>query len=260
MMATRPRLTGFGYGTAKDRHDRRDHLYVPRAMPRSGLPQKVDLRPHMPPVYNQHHLNACSANAIAAALWFEERHRHRNPRHPSPSRLFIYFTQRAMEGIIAHNDPVQLRDGYKTVAKLGVCSEHMWPYDVRRFRRRPLNACYQMAEEHKAIRYARLDHTLTSMRACLADQQPFTVGVELHKTFKSQLVRQTGVVPLPAGDDKVLGGHAMLVVGYFDDSRHFVVRNSWGSTWGDGGHCYIPYSYLLRPDLCWDLWTVAKVT
>lgn len=253
------RLTGFGYGTARDRHDRRDHIYEPQTRAR-GLPQKVDLRPHMPPVYNQHHLNSCSANAIAAALWFEERHRHGNPRHPSPSRLFIYFNERAIEGVIAHNDPVPLRDGYKTVAKQGVCAERLWPYDVRRFRRRPLKVCYQTAERHKAIRYARLEQTLKSMRACLADRQPFTAGIEVHETFKSKLVQHTGVVPLPSGRDKSLGGHAMLVVGYLDDSHHFVVRNSWGSAWGDRGYCYIPYSYLLRPDLCWDLWTVAKVT
>jgi C1A family cysteine protease len=256
-MATR--LTGFGYGTKKDRHDKRDHIYEPRT-PARGLPKKVDLRPHMPPVYNQHHLNSCSANAIAAALWFEERHRHGHARHPSPSRLFIYFNERAIEGVIAHNDAVPLRDGYKTVAKQGACAEHQWPYDVRRFRRRPLKTCYTAAERHKAIRYARLQRTLTDMRACLADGQPFTAGFEVHGTIKSKLVQRTGVVPLPSGRDKALGGHAMLVVGYLDDAHHFVVRNSWGPAWGDRGYCYIPYSYLLDPDLCWDLWTVAKVT
>src|SRR4029079_12904276 len=119
------------------------------------LPKKIDLRPHMPPVYNQHHLNSCSAHAIAAALWFEERHRHGNPRHPSPSRLFIYFNERAAEGILAHNGPVSLRSGYKTVAREGVCSERLWPYDVRKFRRAPSTKCRNVATQHKAIRYMR---------------------------------------------------------------------------------------------------------
>ncbi len=252
-----PRLTGFGYGTAKDKHDRRDHVYEPRAC---AISAKVDLRSHMPPVYNQRHLNSCSANAIAAALWFEERHRHNNPRHPSPSRLFIYYNERAIEGIIAHNDPVSLRDGYKTVARQGVCVEHMWPYDVRRFRRRPLNQCYRTAVEHKAIRYARVEQTLKSLRACLADGQPIAAGFEVHSTFKSELTKRTGVVPLPGGREKTLGGHAMLLVGYMDDSRHFVVRNSWGLNWGDQGYCYVPYDYILNSELAWDFWTVAKVT
>jgi C1A family cysteine protease len=250
------RLTGFGYGTARDKHDRRDHWYEPRAR---SIPAKVDLRSQMPPVYNQRHLNSCSANAIAAALWFEERHRH-NPRHPSPSRLFIYYNERAIEGTIAHNDPVSLRDGYKTVARHGVCVERMWPYDVRRFRRRPFNHCYRIAVEHKAIRYARVEQTLKNLRACLAEGQPITAGFQVYSTFKSELTKRTGVVPLPGGHEKVLGGHAMLLVGFMDDSRHFVVRNSWGPNWGDRGYCYVPFDYLLNPRLSWDFWTVAKVT
>ncbi len=254
------RLTGFGYGTVKDGHDTRDHVYEPTARHEARLPKKVDLRSHMPPVYNQHHLNSCSAHAIAGALWFEERHRHGNPRHPSPSRLFIYFNERAIEGVLAHNGPVSLRAGYKTVARDGVCSEPMWPYDVRRFRRPPPARCREAATEHKAIRYMRIQRNLTDMRACLADEQPFTFGFNVHKTFKSQLVKQTGVVPRPSHLDKALGGHAMLAVGYLDDSLHFIVRNSWGRSWGDLGYCYIPYECMLDPDLAWDFWTVSKVS
>lgn len=260
MKTTATRLTGFGYGTAKDRRDRRDHVYEPPARFTRHLPQTVDLRPHMPPVYNQRHLNSCSANAIAAALWFNERHRQGNARYPSPSRLFIYFNERAIDGILTQNGPVSLRSGYKTVNRDGVCSERLWPYDVRRFRRNPTARCRKAASEHRAVRYMRLHSNLTDMRACLANHQPFTFGFSVHETFKSRLVKQTGVVPLPSHLDKRLGGHAMLVVGYFEDSRHFIARNSWGSSWGDRGYCYVPYHYLLDPDLAWDFWTVSKVT
>lgn len=259
-LSTHKKLTGFGYGTKKDRFDRRDHVYEPPARLKGKLPPKVDLRPLMPPVYNQRHLNSCSAQAIAAALWFESRHHHDKPRHSSPSRLFIYFNERAIEGILPHNGPVSLRSGYKTVARDGVCSEPLWPYDVRRFRRRPPARCQKIATEHKAIRYMRLERSLADMRACLAEQRPFTFGFNIHKTFKSELVKKTGVVPIPTPHDKVLGGHAMLVVGYLDDSRHFIVRNSWGPTWGDRGYCYVPYQCMLDDDLAWDFWTVTKIT
>jgi C1A family cysteine protease len=257
-MAKRP--TGFGYGTIRDARDTRDHVYEPPARRKGRLPRTVDLRPHMPPVYNQRHLNACSAHAIAAALWFEERHCHGNPRSPSPSRLFIYFNERAIEGILAHNGPVSLRSGYKTVARDGVCSERLWPYDVRKFRRVPPTRCRSAAMEHKAIRYMRIQRNLADMHACLADHRSFAFGFSVHKTFKSRLVRHTGVVPRPSHPDQPLGGHAMLAVGYLDDSRHFIARNSWGRAWGDQGYCYIPYDYLLDPDLAWDFWTVSKVT
>jgi C1A family cysteine protease len=253
------RLNGFGYGTARDRHDPRDHVYKPRL---KGTPPKaVDLRRHMPPVYNQHHLNSCSANAIAAAIWFEERHRHHNPRHPSPSRLFIYYNEREIEGVVKHDESVSLRDGYKTVVRHGVCLERTWPYDVLRFRRRPPDHCYTHAEQHRAVRYARLEQTLEAAKACLAGGQPFTAGFAVYESFKSALVKHTGVVPLPSrAHETHLGGHAMLVVGYLDDSRHFIVRNSWGPEWGHEGYCYIPYQYALDPDLAWDFWTVQKVT
>lgn len=255
---TSKRLHGLGYGTARDRRDKRDVRYVARF--KGVLPKAVDLRPLMPPIYNQHHLNSCSANAIGGALWFESRHHHKDPAHPSPSRLFIYYNERAIEGVIAHNDPVSLRDGYKTVARDGVCSERLWPYKVRRFRRRPSKKSYAHAQQHRVIRYMRVNQALDAMRTCLATAHPFTAGFGVYDTFKSRLVRDTGVVPIPShGHEKCLGGHAMLVVGYLDDARHFIVRNSWGTSWGDQGYCYIPYQYLLDPDYAWDFWTVRKV-
>jgi hypothetical protein len=81
-----------------------------------------------------------------------------------PSRLFIYFNERAIEGILAHNGPVSLRSGYKTVARDGVCSERLWPYDVRKFRRVPSTRCRSAAMEHKAIRYMRIQRNLAKQR------------------------------------------------------------------------------------------------
>jgi hypothetical protein len=80
------RLTGFGYGTATDRHDSRDFIYDPPARLKGHLPKRVDLRPHMPPVYNQHHLNSCSANAIAAERVDGDKHHVGPGRHSSLRR------------------------------------------------------------------------------------------------------------------------------------------------------------------------------
>lgn len=246
------------YGTARDRRDRRDHVYTVPASLARRMPRRVDLRPHCPPVYEQKHLNSCSANAIAAALWFDERRR--APRSGSPSRLFIYFNERAREGSIATNAPVSLRDGYRSVSRQGVCSERAWPYDVERFRRKPPTRCYESAERRRALWYGRLQPTLRDMKACLAEGYPFTAGFSVYRSFESREVKRTGLVPMPARHEKLLGGHAMLVVGYSDGDRHFIVRNSWGSAWGDRGYCYIPYGYVLAPQHAWDFWTVRRLT
>jgi C1A family cysteine protease len=248
-------------GTSRDRHDSRDHAYeLPRGL-RGSLPREVDLRRKMPPVYNQGHLNSCSANAIAAALWWDVKRRHGRSHGHGPSRLFIYYNERVREGVVSSNAEVSLRTGYKTVSRNGVCAERHWPYDVRRYRRKPSSFCYEAAEEHRAIRYERLPQSLRHMHACLAEGYPFTVGLGLHHTYRSALVKRTGVLSLPdTGRDPFLGGHAVLIVGYYEDSRHFIVRNSAGPKWGDNGYGYVPYRYLLDPDLAWDLWTVRRLS
>jgi C1A family cysteine protease len=243
------------YGTRRDRHDRRDQVY---AIPKSlRMPRTVDLRPQCPPVYNQKHLNSCSANAIAAAVWFNERRRDR--RVTSPSRLFLYYNERAIEGCISANDAVELRDGYRSVARVGICSERMWPYLVERYRRRPGDHCYEEAKDRRAIWYGRLEQTLNHFKACLAEGFPFTAAFAVYRSFESRDVKRSGVIPLPAPREAHLGGHAMLVVGYSDAYERFIVRNSWGADWGKRGYCFFPYQYVLNSDYAWDFWTVRRV-
>ncbi len=246
------------FGTRADRPDKRDRYYEAPPSLRRRQPRASDLRAHCPPVYDQKHLNACSANAIAAALWMDERRR--VPTSPSPSRLFIYYNERAAEGITSINGTVQLRDGYRTVARTGVCTERMWPYDVERYRRRPSAACYAEAAQRRAIWYGRIRQALDDLKACLADGYPFTGAFAVYASFLSVDVRRTGVVPLPGPHDRHIGGHAMLVVGHDDRRRHFVVRNSFGAKWGDRGYGYLPYDYALNPAHGWDFWTVRRVT
>jgi len=72
-------------------------------------------------------------------------------------------------------------------------------------------------------------------------------------------VAQTGVVNLPTVDERPIGGHAVLAVGYDDGSQRFMVRNSWGAEWGQGGYFSIPYAYVTNPGLAGDFWTVRLI-
>lgn len=242
-------------GTHPDIPSVHDRVYLPAS--RTRPPRAVDLRPACPPVYNQHSLNSCSANAIAAAIWFDERAL--SPEAPSPSRLFIYYNERAHEREIAQNAPVSLRDGYRSVANQGVCPEHLWPYRIRHFARKPPRRCYHAARGLRALSYFRLHRDLEIMKTCLSEGSPFTLGVSVHKSFMSPRVKRSGQIPLPSRHDPLLGGHAMLVVGYDDARAHFIVRNSWGRTWGIEGYCHLPYDFALHPNLSWDFWTCRRV-
>ncbi len=223
------------------------------------LPAVVDLRRHCPPVYDQLHLNSCSANAIAAALRYDELKEGR-PEVPSPSRLFIYYNERVLANQVADNSAVSLRYGYQTVAKIGSCPEAMWPYDVRRFRRPPTPPCFRAARRCRAIAYYRIRRSVTQLRACLAEHFPFVMAIAVHASMMGRGVRRTGVVPMPTRHDRLRGGHAILVVGYEHARRLLIFRNSWGRGWGDRGYGYLPYPYVASPDLAWDFWTLRRVS
>lgn len=247
------------FGTGRDSDSPLDWKYRPHKPVVGRLPAVVDLRRHCPPVYDQLHLNSCSANAIAAALRYDELKEGR-PHVPSPSRLFIYYNERVLAGVVGTNSPVSLRDGYRTVAKLGTCPEAMWPYQVRRFRVPPTPPCYRAAHRHHAIAYYRIRRAVSRLRACLAERYPFVMAVAVHKSAKGRDVRRTGVLPVPTRRDPFLGGHAVLAVGYDHARRLIMFRNSWGAGWGDHGYGYLPYPFLASPELTWDFWTMRRVS
>jgi C1A family cysteine protease len=65
--------------------------------------------------------------------------------------------------------------------------------------------------------------------------------------FESDIANNTGLIPIPdTNNETLLGGHELCLIGFDDSKELFIVMNSWGSSWGDKGFCYIPYSYLLN--------------
>jgi C1A family cysteine protease len=101
---------------------------------------------------------------------------------------------------------------------------------------------------------------MNSFKGCLAEGKPFVFGFTVYTSFMSDEVNSTGVVPMPdTWKDRVLGGHAVLCVGYDDDQSQFIVRNSWDEDWGNNGYFYMPYAYLLNDSLSDDFWVIAWV-
>ena len=244
-------------GWLPDVPDARDHLF---AMPMTPLeiPAASDLRPHCPPVYDQGELGSCTGNAIAAAIEFD-RMRENLPYVFTPSRLFIYYNERVIEGTVPSDSGAMIRDGIKSVAVQGVCPEVLWPYDVNRFADKPSQDCYDSALKDRAVRYYRLVPTPNQLRACLSAGFPFVFGFSVYESFESDQVAQTGVVPMPRPGEAMIGGHAVMAVGHDDASQRFTVRNSWGKAWGMEGYFTIPYAYLTDPNLADDFWTVRFV-
>src|SRR5271166_90146 len=248
-----------GYGWVRDLPDERDFVYAaPLIRFPQGLPALIDLRPKCPPVYDQGQLGSCTGNGIAGAIEFDQRKQ--GTKEFTPSRLFIYYNERVMEGTVNQDAGGQIRDGIKSVATLGAPPETDWPYDIAKFSQQPPQSAYGDAKQDLVSSYSRVVQDATQMRGCLAEGYPFVLGFTVYESFESETVAQTGVVPMPRSGEAVQGGHCVVAVGYDDSKRVFIIRNSWGNSWGINGYCLMPYEYLISPRLASDFWTVRSVT
>ena len=243
------------YGWVPDVPDQRDYLLKAILRVPAKLPGKVDLRPLCSKVEDQGNLGSCTANALAGALEFLERKD--KVAFEDFSRLFIYYNERAIEHSVASDSGAMIRDGIKTLAKQGVCSEKKWPYTISKFTVKPGAACYKEAMQHQITSYHRII-TLDEMRACLAEGYPFVFGFSVYESFESQRVAETGTVNMPKPGERNLGGHAVLAVGYDDSKKRFIVRNSWGNKWGMKGYFTLPYQYVSDRNLSDDFWTIRR--
>jgi C1A family cysteine protease len=253
----RPSTHG-GYGWVRDLPDTRDYGYAaPLFRFPQGLPLSIDLRSECPPIYDQGQLGSCTANGIAGAIEFDQRRQ--GVTEFTPSRLFIYYNERVIEGHVNEDSGAQIRDGVKSVAKLGVPPETDWPYDINKFTDKPPLKAYSDAAHELVTSYSRVTQDLSQMKGCLAEGFPFVFGFTVYQSFEGEEAAQTGLVPMPASGERVLGGHCVLAVGYNDAKRCFIIRNSWGTSWGLKGHCLMPYEYLSSPSLADDFWTIRSV-
>ena len=279
------------YGWRKDKPDQRDFIYDPHLVdgiikeeavksnpisnfiswlvslfrPASSTPsnpcgnvnQTVDLRSQDSPIVDQGQLGSCTANALAGALAFLEK----KDSLPDQafSRLFIYFNERAIENTVSSDSGAEIRDGIKTLASQGACFETTWPYTISEFAVQPPAGAYSEAANHEILQYFSITN-LCDMKACLDAGFPFVFGITVYDSFESSQVASSGVVPMPTAWETVLGGHAIMAIGYNDDTQTFICRNSWGTGWGQTGYFTIPYAYLTNSNMASDFWTIRRGT
>lgn len=251
------------YNWNPDPLDGRDHAYLP-GLTAAEVPNTIDLRALMTKVEDQGALGSCTANAGVALYEYLDFRFDR--RYLNRSRLFLYWFTRYLEGSTGWDSGAYIRDVLKAMAKYGICAEYTWPYDISRYRTKPPASCIRAAAKKRALEYMRVDQTQGALCAALADGFPVVFGFAVYESFESAAVAATGVVPMPKRGEALLGGHAVVIVGYDLDGSLLglkypvaICRNSWGTKWGKKGYFFMPLGYVLDDNLAEDFWIVREV-
>lgn len=238
------------YGWIKDSLDARDYKFRVKAP--VTLPAVVDLRNNASPIEDQSQIGSCTANAAAGIMEYLQLKN--NKPLTDLSRLFIYYNTRLMQGTKDYDSGATIRTTIKSIVKYGACKETYWPYNINKYKSKPTQIAYKDGLKRQALTYQRL-YTLNDMKSCLASGYPFEFGFSVYSSFDK--IDKSGMMPYPdVKNEELEGGHAVCAFGYNDMNHTFIIRNSWGTDWGDQGYFYMPDTFISDPDMANDFWVV----
>jgi C1A family cysteine protease len=168
------------------------------------------------------------------------------------SRLFVYYNARKLDKLPKMSDyGTYIKSAIKAVKKWGASPEKAWPYRQGKVNRKPSRKSYRTARRFRIVEYAKIGDKLSDMQECLAAGYPFAFGIPVYDSFMK--VGKSGRAKIPKLSENMLGGHAMLCVGYSKPGKYFIVKNSWGRSYGKKGYVYIPFKYMAQANECWTI-------
>jgi C1A family cysteine protease len=251
-----PSRREYQFGWLPDLPDHRDLLYASVKKIKRKLPVRIDLRKQCPEIYDQGSLGSCTANALGAAFQFGQKKQAITDF--IPSRLFIYYNERVQIHTVLSDSGAFIRDGIKSLNRDGVCPESDWPYLIAKFTQKPPNQLYKKALKNQVIQYMRLENMqINQLQTCLSEGFPFVFGFSVFESFWS--MGKNGVIPMPKNGEGLIGGHAVMAVGYDQLNKRFLIRNSWGEAWGKKGYAWMPFDYVCNTNYADDFWTIRLV-
>lgn len=257
-------------GRKHDSTDFRDHRFamVHREALTIQPPPRASLRHALPPCFDQGQEGSCGPNSGAGMM----AHLFKEIKDPF-SRNQIYWSVRAIEGDTGEDGGVETRDVLRVLATVGAASELLWPYNNHTLFTAPPAPVIEAAGKNKILSYSRLTDAEHFMSCIGIEGFSFILGFTCFASIDSDALAKTGVMPMPASTERQIGGHDVLVVGYDTDFKNSAVfkksgvdpalvsdialeiRNSWGPSWGDNGHFWMPMPYALDTTLANDAWT-----
>jgi C1A family cysteine protease len=237
-----------------------------------SLPSKADgIRQYCSPIEDQGYISSCTAHVVIGMMEYFERKAF--GRHTSASRLFLYKVTRNLLRLRGDTG-AYLRNTMGAMRLFGVPPEDYWEYDISQFDREPPAFCYAFASNYQAVNHVRLDKSVITKQALLDSIKdnlsrgiPLVFGFTVHESIEQ--ASATGNIPFPCNTESIVGGHAVMAVGYDDNLKirnigcgketkgALIIRNSWGTSWGNQGYGYFPYEYVIQ-GLAVDWWTIIK--
>jgi len=237
------------YGWKKGLNKPKAFLYSPskHALP---LPSYVDLQPKCPPVYDQ---KKCTVNAGAGLSQYLMR------KHGyvdwMPSQLALYYWNRMQKGTTNKDSGDSLQNDMNSLVKFSVPHEPLWKYEPKNFTIKPEKSVWSDGYWHSVRIGLSVEQNIETIKSCIAECYPIIFGMMVYSYFESLEMEKNGILKMPTSNDKILGGHAVMAVGYDDHTKMIKVRNSWGGKWGKNGYFFMPYDYISNPYYCDDFWT-----
>lgn len=241
-----------------------------------ALPATVDLRQWCSPIEDQQQLGSCTANAgVGVVEYFQRRAK---GKHLDGSRLFVYKATRNLMQVTGDTG-AWLRNTMGALVLCGVPEEKYWPYTDAdpAFDAEPPSFVYAIADNYEALKYFCHDpqganisgaNVLASVKKYLAAGVPSMFGFWGFASFDYCDTR--GGIPYPCPGEQAQWGHAIVAVGYDDGKKikntrcnksttgALLIRNSWGTAWGDNGYGWLPYDYV-KNRLALDFWSLLSM-
>jgi len=229
------------------------------------IPLSSDIRSGYSPIKDQGELGACTSFSACSVMEYLLN------KNIDLSELYFYFQERKEDGDIMDDSGSTIARSVEVATNIGSCEEELDPYDIGKFADTPSAKADADAKNHKVVTQYKL-LTIDDILYCVGVlDKPVLIGIEVYESLEE--IGSDGYVPMPAVGEKLLGGHAINICGYFWKKRdisnkterkiglfldksqynglYFIVRNSWGNKFGDKGYMYIPAEFLQKYSSDW---------
>ncbi len=210
-----------------------------------NLPEILDFRNELLEVRNQGTQGSCFAMAVSCMKEWQEKRDYGLKQYLSPQ--FFYNIRGNLYDDISSNDEGMFgRNAMKLLKKVGICTEKIYPYGRIQYKDKISSYCFEEALNHKIKGYGRV----LSIEALKYSLNYNGICIVIFPVYN-----YTPQLWIKNNDEKFLGGHAMNIVGYLEDC--FIIRNSWGTNWGNNGYSYY---YFKDWGAHWEIWTTIDET